>query len=194
MWLSTSQCLWSSATRIPGLVTLNEDYEELRDFFLDVLEIPEMTLPMVLDKLENEAIQLTAQDAKDTLLTCSSLLGEENEENLIRLKQERRSLLLERRIFPVRLANGELYLCKGSEQFALIDRDSLAEEFGGKAKFLDFDMDEIRLLRPAISWFGFEGRYLSKMVREISSADSASARPISAPQSEIRRRAHALLR
>jgi hypothetical protein len=152
-----------------------------------------MTLDMIFDKLENETVELTAEDSKQTLLACSSLLTCEDEEVLRDLRQER-SIFLDRKVFPVRFANGEIELCEGSMDFPLIDRHSLAEDFAGKAKFLDFDMDEVRLLQPLISWIGLEGRYLSKMVREISSADSNSTRPLSDPQREIRRRAHALLR
>jgi hypothetical protein len=166
----------------------------LRDFFLDVLGVQEMTLDMVFDKLENETVELTAEDSKQTLLACSSLLACEDEEVLRGLRQEKRSIFFHRKVFPVRLANGEIELSDGSMDFTLMDRHSLAEDFAGKAKFLDFDMDEIRLLQPLISWIGLEGRYLSKMVREISSADGTSTRPISDAQREIRRRAHALLR
>ncbi|KAB5566357.1 hypothetical protein GE09DRAFT_1106410 [Coniochaeta sp. 2T2.1] len=198
-WLCTSDCLWSSATEIPGKVILNEDYDDedradLRDFFLDVLGVQEMTLDMIFDKLENETVELTAEDFKQTLLACSSLLSCEDEEVLRELRQEKRNIFFHRKVFPIRLSSGEIQLCEGSMDFSLIDRHSLAEDFAGKAKFLDFDMGEVRLLQPFISWIGLEGRYLSKMVREISSADSNSTRPISDPQREIRRRAHALLR
>lgn len=172
----------------------DEDYPELRNFFLDVLGVQEMTLDMIFDKLENVTVELTAEDSKQTLLACSSLLACEDEEVLRQLRQEKRSIFFDRKVFPVRLANGDIELCEGSRDFALIDRHSLAEDFAGKAKFLDFDMDQVRLLQPLISWIGLEGRSLSKMVREISSADSNSTRPISDPKREIRRRAHALLR
>ncbi len=147
---------------------------------------------MIFDKLGNETVQLSAEDAKQALLVCSSLLACEDEESLRRLRQERRSLILHRKVFNIPRQTWQRgdATPQVSEDFALMDRNSPAEDFAGKAKLFDFGMDELRLLQPLILWVGLEGRYLSKMAREICSADSTSTRPISVPQGEIRRTRH----
>jgi hypothetical protein len=71
-------------------------------------------------------------------------------------------------VFPVRFPDGQVILRTGSEGFALIDRKTLGEDFATLAKFLDFSMNEVRILQPLIHWAGFEDRYLSKSVKEIT--------------------------
>ncbi|KAG7284334.1 hypothetical protein NEMBOFW57_010706 [Staphylotrichum longicolle] len=90
--------------------------------------------------------------------------------------------------------NAFLSAGSGTKGFALMDRKLLGEDFAAVAKFLDFGMDEIRILQPLIQWLGLGDRYLSSTVKEITCADRESTRPISFPHRDIRRKAHALLR
>jgi hypothetical protein len=170
------------------MFTLNDQYSDLNAFFVNNLGVRKMTAKMVYDKLKApDGPELSVNEAKETLMAFNSFLttkGGEFDPGPI----------LENKVFPVRFPNGEIKLQKGTQGFALLDRKLLGDDFAGRAKFLHFGMDEIRTLQPFIKWAGLESRYLSKAVKEISSADGDSTRPISSLNRNIRQKAHALLR
>jgi hypothetical protein len=186
-WHNTYDCLWSTTTRIPGMIALVEHYEELEDFFVGTLGVEQMTLQMVYDKLKDNTPALSVTEAKSTLLAFSALLISADE-------KPARNPVLESQVFPVRGPDGTLELRKGTEIFAIIDRADLAKDFEGKASLLDFTLEEFRSLQALISWAGLENRVLSVAVKEITSVDSDSVRPVRSSQRQINRRAHALLR
>lgn len=185
-WHTTAQCLWTSATQIGGMLTLKELYPHLRSFFVKDLGVQTMTAKMVYDKLTGP--ELSVEEAKQTLETFNSLL------RVSKRGEFDPAPVLQKAVFPVKFPNGHVRLLKGSDDFALLDRKSLGEDFAAKAKFLNFSMDETRNLQPWIEWTGLEKRYLTKVVKEISAADEDSTRPISSPYREIKSKARALLR
>jgi hypothetical protein len=168
------------------MLTLNELYHELQDFFIKCLGVKKMTAKMVYDKLMGPG--LSVEDMKQTLETFNSLLsvGKGTEFDPIPV--------LQKSVFPVRFSNGDVKFLTGDDGFALLDRKSLSEDFKDQAKFLDFSLDEIRTLQPLIKWARLEERYLSKAVKEISSVDSNSTQRISSSYREIKRKARALMR
>lgn len=186
-WHKTDQCLWTSATRIRGMLTLNELYPELRDFFVRGLGVRTMTVKMVYDKLVGPA--LSVEETKQTIETFNSLLVNTADRSKLDV-----AAVFDKAVFPVRIPDAGVKLCRGKEGFALLDRQSLGDEFAGKAKFLDFSIDELRTLQPFIAWAGLGQRYLSKMIKEISSVGEGSKRPISSPDRDVRTKARALLR
>jgi hypothetical protein len=168
------------------MLTLNKLYPNLPDFFVKVLGVKKMTAKMVYDKLMGP--ELSVEETKQTLETFNSLLlvSKDNEFDPIPI--------LKKRVFPVRFPKGGVSLLTGYDGFALLDRKSLGDDFEDQAKFLDFSIDEIRTLQPLIKWASLEERYVSKAVKEISSVDADSTRPISSSHREIKLKAHALLR
>jgi hypothetical protein len=168
------------------MLTLNELYPNLRDFFVEGLGVKMMTAKMVYDKLMGP--DLSVEETKQTLETFNSLLLASKSDEFDPIP------ILEKKVFPVRFPTGDVRLLTGSDGFALLDRKSLGDDFADQANFLDFSIDEIRSLQPLIKWASLEERYLSKAVKEISSADAHSTRPISSPYREIKLKAHALLR
>ena len=143
---------------------------------------------MVYDKLAaHDGPELSVEEAKETLLAFNSFLS-------MGISGFDPTPVLANQVFPVRFPSGEVMLRTGVEDFALVDRKILGEDFAALAKLFDFTMDEVRTLQPLIQWAGLGARYLSKCVREISSADTGSVRPISSPHRDIKTKAHALLR
>lgn len=75
-------------------------------------------------------------------------------------------------IFPVTLAGKPSdfpLLRAANKRFSIIDRQPLAVAFLGKIELLDFKLEEVQKLRPFLSSFDLEDRYLSRAVTEISS-------------------------
>jgi len=166
------------------MLTLNELYADLESFFVNDLGVKTMTARMVYDKLKGTDLSL--EDAKQTLHTFNSLL-------LVSVRDEFDPVpILEQKVFPVRFPKGEVRLQTGGSDFALIDRQSLGDDFRDVARFLDFNVDDIRTLQPLIKWTGLDDRYLSKAVKEISSVAPDETRPISSPNRNIHSKAQAL--
>jgi hypothetical protein len=180
--------LWSSATAILGKLVLEDVYSRLKGFFVDILGVTTMTARMVYDKLRAQHDEsFSISEAKETLSVFNSLLvtGSTNFDP---------APIRQNRVFPVRFPGGDIRLCRGTDAFSLLDRKLLGEAFVHVANFLDFDLQELRILQPFIRWTGLGDRYLSASVKEITSADQESTRPMSCPHREIKTKAHALLR
>jgi hypothetical protein len=168
------------------MLTLNELYANLQNFFVKSLGVKNVTARMVYDKLMGSCLSL--EEAKQTLEVFNSLLSVSKGDDFDPTP------ILEKEVFPVRFPNGDVKLLTGFDGFALLDRKSLGDDFKDLAKFLDFSIDEIRALQPLIKWAKLEAMYLSRAVKEISSVDAYSTRPISSSYREIKLKAHALLR
>lgn len=64
-WYKISECLWSSTTDIRGKVTLNDHYEDLKDFFIDTLGVNTLTLRMVYDELLETSSESAIDETKN---------------------------------------------------------------------------------------------------------------------------------
>ncbi|KAM0280907.1 hypothetical protein ACHAQH_003796 [Verticillium albo-atrum] len=186
-WYKTSDCLWSSTTDIRGKVTLNEDYEDLRELFVEKLGVKTLTLQMVYDELLQTNAQAPIDDVKATLWSLNALLKTERElpdpEPLFRIP-----------VLPVQYTSGNTALRKIGTDFAIVDNESLADKFRSRIKLLDFRREEVLRLKPFLEWVGLTNRYLLATVRESTSVAEADSRPISNPNHDIKRKAHAISR
>ncbi|KFY91247.1 hypothetical protein V500_04776 [Pseudogymnoascus sp. VKM F-4518 (FW-2643)] len=52
VWHKVSQCVWSSAARLRGRVSLNENYKDLEDLFVGFLGVKPVNLLMAIDELK----------------------------------------------------------------------------------------------------------------------------------------------
>ncbi|KAJ4267510.1 hypothetical protein NW762_003617 [Fusarium torreyae] len=189
-WYTASECLWSSATQIRGRVALNDLYPDLEDFFVSFLGVQELTLDMAYDELKEMGARVpppSVTAVKETIWALSSLLGSEDD-----LPDEEPIFL--GTVFPVKYPNGSVKLQSGRTQFAIADRKALRDIFSLQAKMLDFTLDEVRRLRPFLSWLGMEGRYISTAVREISTVTGGRMDKLQYPDREIRQKAEGLYR
>lgn len=189
-WYTAEQCLWSSATQIRGRVALNDLYPDLESFFVDFLDVQELTLEMAYDELKQMGERTPSPSiaaVKETIWALNSLLISAH-------SFPNGKPIFSGNVFPVRYPNGPVRLQTGQTQFAIADRKSLGDVFSSQAKILDFDLDEIRRLKPFFSWLELEMRYLSSMVKEISTVDGGRMSGLSQPDREIRQRADGLYR
>lgn len=186
-WHKAHECLWSSTTEIQGKVTLNDNYEELRDFFVDTLGVKTLNLQMVYDELLHTSRQMTINEVKSTIWSFNALLQTEQD----RLDPRP---LLEARVFPVKFPDGTKALTSTGTAFAIADRDYLDSLFKDRIRVLDYSLPEVRLLKPFFEWAGLTSRFLSACVKEITSVADGRRRPISLPNRDLKPKAHALLR
>ncbi|PYI03189.1 hypothetical protein BO78DRAFT_452009 [Aspergillus sclerotiicarbonarius CBS 121057] len=187
-WYRPSQCLWSTGTEIKGMVALDGLYEQLPGFFIDLLGVRTLTLDMIHEKLVDQGrAQAAIGDIKDTIRLLNAYI--QVAEVTSNPKQIRES-----KVLPVRYPNGTVGLISATIDFAIVDRKHLSDLFSGKAKLLDFRMNEIVQLQPFLRWLGLESRYLSSCTKEISMLSEQMHLPLSSPDRNISRKAHALLR
>ncbi|KAJ6128191.1 hypothetical protein N7471_009408 [Penicillium samsonianum] len=179
-WYRASECLWSSTTEIRGKVTLNDHYEDLKDFFIDTLGVKTLTLQMVYDDLLETSAHATLNDTKSKIWSLNALL--DAEEDYVNLDPKP---LLKRPIFPVVYSDGTKALRSEDTQFAITDREHLASRFRGKIKILDFSQEE---------WASLSHRYLSVAVKELTSFSGETTRLNPWPNRDLKRKAHSILR
>ncbi|KAF5680457.1 hypothetical protein FDENT_8396 [Fusarium denticulatum] len=185
-WYKTSDCLWSSETVIRGKAILDECWEAYENFFVGKLGVKLLTLQMVYDELRQSSGTNT-EETKVAVLSLNGLLQTET----TRLDPEP---IRQAKVFPVRYPNGTVVLSSVSVDFAIGDRDKLKTMFRDKVALLDFEMDEVRRLRPLIEWLGLQDRYLSNSVEESTFICSDSERPISTPNRDLKRKAYHIAR
>ncbi|KAL3264491.1 hypothetical protein ABHI18_000706 [Aspergillus niger] len=189
-WYTTPECLWSTATSIPGRTALNDHYQDLKEFFVDLLGVQTLTLEMVVEKLRDQGRtgSSSVDEVKSTIWTLNSLLQSE-QASIVPPDQ-----VLDSAVFPVRFPQGGVQLQTSASTFAIADRKHLLSHFSSKAKLLDFEVDEVPRLEPFLRWTGLKDRYLSSCIKEITMVGGDDARPLSNPGRDICRKAHGLLR
>ncbi|KAF4212811.1 hypothetical protein CNMCM5878_000675 [Aspergillus fumigatiaffinis] len=187
-WYSPSECLWSTVTDIKGMIALNDAYEDLDGFFTELIGVRTLTLQMVHDKLvEQGSRKLSAEEVKQTIWLLNSYMQNEND-----LPSPRQ--VLRAKVFPVRYPTGSVELCSSAVDFAIADRKHLLDYFSNKAKFLDFNVNEIARLEPFLLWTGLDRRYLSSLIKEISTVRGDSYKSLTSSDRNIARKAYGLLR
>jgi hypothetical protein len=187
-WHRPSECLWTPVTDINGMIQLHNAYEDLADFFVELIGVRTLTLQMVYDKLVSEGNgQQPPEKVKETIWLLNSYL--QNEHDWPDPKH-----VLQGRVIPVKYPTGVIELCSSSVDFAVSDRIHLSGLFTGKAKFLDFDVNEVARLEPFLKWTGLDARYVSSSVKEISAVRGDVHRSLTSPSRKIAGKAHGLLR
>ena len=141
---------------------------------------------MVYDELR-QSHQSSTEDIKVAILSLNGLL--QTESTFLDPEPIR-----EARIFPVRYPNGSVTLRSADVDFAIGDRAKLKTMFHDKINLLDFEMEDVQLLKPLIEWLKFQDRYLSNSVEESTSIFSSSGRPISRPDRDLKRKAYYIAR
>ncbi|KAG4288696.1 hypothetical protein FPRO06_03518 [Fusarium proliferatum] len=185
-WYKTSDCLWSSETVIRGKAILDECWEAYENFFVGKLGVKLLTLQMVYDELRRSSGN-NKEDTKVAVLSLNGLL--QTETTLLDPEPIRQA-----KVFPVRYPTGTVVLSSVSVDFAIGDRDKLKTMFRDKVALLDFEMEDVRRLRPLIEWLKLQDRYLSNSVEESTFILGDSERPISTPNRDLKRKAYHIAR
>src|SRR5690606_33923289 len=98
-------------------------------------------------------------------------------------------------IFPVK-APGErnTTTCTAETEFFIIDREDLFAAFGDRVRCFDFSLKDACRLRPLITWAGFEDRYLSRCIEEVSKVQGGMQWPTQDSNRDVKNKAYGLLR
>ncbi|KAJ5511786.1 hypothetical protein N7453_003889 [Penicillium expansum] len=186
-WYKSSECLWSSTTEIRGRVTLNDDYDELKEFFIDTLGVQTLTLQMAYDDLLEAGSEARMDDIISKIWCLNALLP--TDETYVDPRP-----LLQKPIFPVLYPDGSKALRSTDTRFAIADREYLASRFRGKIKMLDFTQEEVRSLKVFFDWANLSHCYLSASVRELTSISGDTTPFNPSPMRNLKLKAYAILR
>lgn len=187
-WLTLSKCLWSSPIEIPGKGAVGIHYAPLEDFFVRTLGVRLLTMEMVYGRLlRMECREPRFAEFKNGLWLLSSFLETAR-------PRPNPTPLLRSKVFPVRYPDGSTVLVSAETDFAIVDRNALAERFAGHVRLLDFTLDEVALLKPLLGWLGLEQRYLSARVADMTFLSGDAKVPISSVNRDLKYKAHALIR
>lgn len=186
-WYKVSECLWSSTTNIRGKVTLNDHYEDLKDFFIDTLGVRTLTLQMVYDELLQANAHKTVDEVKSAIWSFNALLQTE-------IDTVDPMPLLKSPVFPIVYPGGAKALRSADSEFAIVDRKYIASRFKDRIKLLDYSLEDVQHLKPFFEWANLSHRCLSVSVKEITSVSEEISRPTSVPNFNLKLKAHALLR
>ena len=184
-WYSTSDCLWSSTIAVRGKVTLGKYYGELKDLFVNKLGVMSLTPQMVYDELRQPS-QRNIEETKMALFALNEFL----EAAPIYLDPEP---VRKAKIFPVRYPDATFVLGSIEMDFAIGDRGRLRAKFENKINLLDFDLGDVRRLKPFFDWLKLKDRYLSKWVRENTSISKVEL-PISSKKRDLKYKAYHIAR
>lgn len=139
---------------VPGKAILKSSYpDDLIPFFHDSLGISPATLSTLVEGLCSLAAEEpTVIQVKSMITAINAMSPERIDLNPLMFCQ----------ILPVRrFGSNEISLQNRGSNFAIIDREKLAEIFKESAVFLDFSLEEVRQLDPFLKGLDLNQKYLS---------------------------------
>ena len=95
-------------------------------------------------------------------------------------------------VIPVKGTDGLIRLVKATDAFAIVDRLQYLKLFDNKIPVMDYGREDTHKLESLISALGLGGRYMSRLVQELSMVNQASNHV--ALSGSIKRRAYSIFR
>ena len=95
-------------------------------------------------------------------------------------------------VIPVKGTDSLVRLVKATDAFAIVDRGQYLKLFANKIPVMDYGQEDTHKLESLISALGLEGRYMSRLVQELSMVNGASNHV--ALSGHIKRRAYSIFR
>ena len=156
--------------KIPGKFPIAAAYPTKKLFFTEILNVPEPTVQMYIESLKAEADGNARSSYLKEIMALICGLG---------IERADLSSLAEVKFLPVRLMDGKSTLASastggGSADFTIMDNTAHRDAFAGKITTLDFSFEEIRDTRPLLSAMGLDGRFSSKLVKEVTDVSGGS--------------------
>lgn len=177
--------MWIKSTRIASKVAIALDFPSLEQFFIRDLRVQEPDKSTFIMELET----LCRVDSAPSIPHVKELLWEIN---AYEPSTGDMDILIPLSFLPIKEATGDLRLHNVEDVFVLFDRQGHTEIFEGKVASLDFDIENIRRLRPIIDALGLASRYTSKLAGQESCAPNAILDP--SLSKDLQSRASALFR
>jgi hypothetical protein len=184
-WYYLCDCIWAEdKIRLPGLVSIADQYFMVQDFFVDILEIESPQLEMHINALKLEAKAENPTRAR-VLELIECICGYDPSPREL-------SELENCKCFPVNVPGQELEWMACSGIFAVGDRRKYLELFRDKIPWLDFSLEEIHSYEKFFSRLGIHKKFLSVIIRAETDASETSIH--NQLTMDVRRKAYAICR
>ena len=161
-WLTPSECVWNCAVKISGRVPLEQSFPELREFFVEVLQVRTIDTMLLIEELmvSSKSRNKDLQEIKRIMLAIGQMLASDAS---AQLKQETLQSLRRTHFLPVR--NGtEILFETPKADFCINDHERYGKGFEGKIKMLDFSYEDLTSLHPLFRCLSITSRYISGLV------------------------------
>lgn len=187
-WYKSTECLWSSATDIQSKAILEPQYTGMEGLFVQWLGIPSLTIDLVYDELCTTTGLTNPEELKSRIFAFNEFLGfAETPPDAERM--------LQHPVLPVRHPGKLSKATLIEEDFIIGDRLPLVIHFANRVSLLDFTPEEVWILRPFLIWAGLEDRFISRLVKKITSVpDSAGCIPLTATKFQLGPKTESILR
>lgn len=166
-WYTLSSCLWSSTFALVGFQDLTAIYNSLEPFFVRRLGVKKASLSMHIKEVKRMAGELQPQIGQITsrLVEIGMMLAARPVDDSI---ARALASLQEVKFLPMRMVDNTVVLVAAVDRYAIPDHERYRDAFSGHGVLLDFDVEEVQLLHPIFKHLRLTKRYLSNLVKEVS--------------------------
>ncbi|KAF5695071.1 hypothetical protein FDENT_629 [Fusarium denticulatum] len=137
-WNYHEDCVWSNGVKLPDQPDLSRQYTRLKSFFVDRLEIPELTMNGVQKQILEVADNTPAYETFALMSHLNTLP-----------------------MFPILTPTGELKRVCGDTTFFIVDDMRLFNLFRDRANMFALTRSQVVQLEPLFKWLGMQEKYLT---------------------------------
>lgn len=147
-------------------------YPDLEDFFVKILKVSTVTDAFMMKELAATASKpiKSAEVIKRLMSSTSKLLNINSDVSKFDKSIE---ILQQHKFLPCRACSGQTEFRSISEVFFIMDNQHYAEKFAGKLVVLDISYEELNSLHQLFRILRLDDRYVTRHVREETSALSS---------------------
>lgn len=144
--------------KLPGQTDISRRYPHLKSFFVDRLEIPELTMNVLQKQLLEVVDDAPAYETFTLMSYLNTLIH--NLDELVDPNE-----FISKPIFPVLTPTGELKRVCGDTAFFIVDDMRLFNLFRDRANMLAFTRSQVMRLQPLFKWLGMGEKFLTLQAR-----------------------------
>lgn len=147
-------------------------YPHLEKFFTNALKVNTVTAGFMLKQLAaaSASVQKNSDDIKGLMLSTSVLLQSERDTSKFDKSLE---ILSDKKYLPCKSTTGTIEFRSAAQTFFIADNQYYAERFIDQLTMLDFSYDQLNSLHELFRLLKIEDHYLSKHVRQQTSAENS---------------------
>lgn len=184
-WHTIDDCLWETVAPIPGKVTLSDEYDELKYFFVERLGVRTPNLSMVVSELEALCTRNpSVQEVVGLIWAINSMAPQPGDLTSLNPLE----------IFPVKSpeSGGQVHMRSRLDDFIILDHPRLTVEFHGRISALDFSPEQVKRLQRFFASMSMSDKFIS--TRVIENTEAQGGRISESLSLEFRNRGYAIAR
>ena len=165
-WIGSKECVWKAPMALRSKVPLCHHYPDYSNFFRLTLGIPDASPAMVIDEIIALTKKTTTAETINSIKEMINVLfsyAKKEQNSVAEQFRKLRGLAF----LPVRQPDTGLVSLKNlGDKFFLPDRKELYQTFKDSLPFLDFEVDDIRRIRPLIDFLDIQSKSIYSALTE----------------------------